>query len=275
MRGIKIIAVLVLLIALVWGLAALAHAPQLNVRDVIVSGNSAVPTSAVIAAAQNALQGNFLWIFPNSNTFWYPKKEILNTLQYSYSWIDSISINRTSLTAVAINIKERVPVAVWCGASQAQQVPCKLMDVHGYIFAPAPDFSGAAYIRLYGPLTSADWRGAKYFSESGVTHILSLAKGLTGLGFQTVTVEASNIVTEDSYTIFLQSGTQILVQVSDPVNSILSNISSLLTQKIFAQSATHNFSDLVSLDMRFGNKIFYKFKGGAPASSSTATSTKI
>jgi hypothetical protein len=132
-----------------------------------------------------------------------------------------------------------------------------LVDAQSYLFAKAPDFSGAAYLKLYGPLSSASWRGAVFFSQSGLAHMLDFAKKIPEIGFRPV---AAVVTSANSYDVFMSSGTYISVQVSDSVSGIISNIDSLLSQKEFAQSQIGNFSNLLYIDARFGNKLFYKFK---------------
>jgi hypothetical protein len=242
---------------LLYGLSALSYCSKLNVQTVLVSGNSVVSTEGVFAVARDALRGHISLIFSRANILWYPKQQITNTLQYSYSWIDTVSIDRVNSTTIAIKIKERAPVAVWCGASRDKQTPCQLVDAQGFLFAKAPEFSGPLYLKLYGPLTSASWRGAGFFSQSGLDHMLAFAKALPDLDFKPVSVEVTGT---NSYDMFMDGGAYISVQVSDPVPAIISNIGSLLTQKAFAQSQLNNFSDLLYIDARFGNKLFYKFK---------------
>jgi hypothetical protein len=219
-------------------------------------------TDDVLAVARDALQGKYALIFSRANILWYPKQQIINTLQYSYSWIDTISISRVNLTTIAVKIKERVPVAVWCGAVRDKPVSCRLVDVQGYLFAKAPEFSGPefsgpVYIKLYGPITSASWRGVEFLSQSGLTHILEFTKSLPEIGFQPVAVAVTGA---NTYDVFSASDTYISAQISDPVPEIISNIDLLLSQKIFSQSKKSNFSDLLYIDTRFGNKLFYKFK---------------
>jgi hypothetical protein len=224
---------------------------------VLVSGNSVVPTDEVLAAAQDAMHGHFLLIFSRANILWYPKQQIISTLQYSYSWIDTVSIDRVNSTTIVVKIKERVPVAVWCGVSRDKPTPCQLMDAQGYLFAKAPEFSGAAYVKLYGPLISASWRGAQFFSQNGLTHMLNFAKALPEIGFHPL---AAAVVSAGAYDMFISSSTFLSVQTSSPVPAIVSNLDSLLSQKVFAQSKVSNFSNLMYIDARFGNKLFYKFK---------------
>lgn len=254
---VKIISIFLLLCLLLWGLSALSHSSKLNIQTVLVSGNSAVSTDAVVSVALDALKGSNFLIFSSANTFWYPKQQITDTLKYSYSWIDTISISRVNLTTIEVKIKERAPVAVWCGLNIEKPIPCRLVDAQGILFAKAPEFSGAAYIKLYGPLTSATWKGANFFSQIGLDHILAFIKKLPELGFQPVAVMVTGT---NEYDVLMDSGTRISVRVLDTVPSIVSNLDSLLTQKQFVQSQIKNFSDLVYIDARFGNKIFYKFK---------------
>ena len=253
----KIVFILVLFGALLYALSALSYSPKLTVQNILVSGNLAVPTDGVLAVARDAIQGRNLLIFSRANTFWYPKQRILDTLRYSYSWIDTVSIDRVNLTTIAIKIEERVPVAVWCGLSQDKPTPCQLVDAQGYLFTKAPEFSGPAYIKLYGPIDAASWRGAEFFYQIGLAHMLDFAKALPEIGFQPVAIETTS---ESTYDVFLESGTRISVQVSDPVPEIISNIGLLLSQKQFVQSQTSNFSNLLYIDARFGNKLFYKFQ---------------
>ena len=273
---VKVVAGVFLVVGFIWSLSYASSAPQLTIHNVLVSGNSLVPTASILSVSNTALQGKYAWLFSRSNFLWYPKNEIINTLRYSYSWIDTVSVERKNLTTIEIKIKERVPVAVWCGVSRATSTPCKLMDAQGNLFATAPEFVGPAYLRLYGPLTSASWRGANFFSENGRKHIFAFTKGLFEIALQPVAVEVVTPSIKEEYAVFLSSGAQIYVQVSDPVDSIILNLQSILAQKTFARSASHNLSDLTFLDMRFGNKIFYKFKDDVSAvGTSTATSSKI
>ena len=275
-QGLKIVVGVLLFVGFFWSLSYISAVPSLTIQHIIVSGNSVVPTDAVLSVAENALRGNYDWIFSRANFLWYPKSEIADTLKYSYSWIDTVSVERKNLTTIEIKIKERAPVAVWCGKTSASPEPCKLMDAGGYVFALAPDFSGSAYLRLYGPLTSASWRGAKFFSDSGRAHIFAFTKGLTEISLTPIAAEVSLDSVQEEYTLILNSGTRLRVQVADAVGAIISNLQSLLAQKDFVASASHNFSDLTSIDLRFGSKIFYKFKDVAPIlpmATSTATSS--
>jgi hypothetical protein len=110
---------------------------------------------------------------------------------------------------------------------------------------------------LYGPITSASWRGPEFFNQNGLNHILDFTKSLSGISLQPLSAAVSGA---NSYDILLDSGTTISVQISDSVPTIISNIDSLLSQKEFVQSRTSNFSNLLYIDARFGNKLFYKFK---------------
>jgi cell division septal protein FtsQ len=254
---VKVVSIFLLMVALLWGLSTLSFLDKLNVKNIKVSGNSAVPTSEVLSVAQNILRGRNFLIFSSANIFWYPKKEIIDTLQYSYAWIDYVSINRVGFDTIEIKIKERVPVAVWCGVSVAKKIPCRLVDWEGYIFAKAPEFSGSAYLKLYGTLTSANWRGASFFSQNGLDHILDLTKALSEIGFEPVSVAVAG---NNAYDVFNNSGAKISVLTTEAISNIISNIDSLFTQKVFAESQASNFSNLMYIDTRFGNKLFYKFK---------------
>lgn len=275
-QSIKIAGGALIFASFIWSLSSISSATQLTIQNVVVSGNSVIPTNEVVDIANLALQGKYAKLFSKANFLWYPKSEILSSLRSSYSWLDSVSIDRINLTTIEIKIKERVPIAVWCGVMSTKPVPCRLVDKDANLFASAPDFAGPAYLRLYGPLTSSSLRGAKFFSNQGFEHILLFTKNLREIDLQPVSAEVELASAKDEYVVVLDSGSRISLQVADPVPVILSNLKSLLAQKLFTESAAKRFSNLVSLDMRFGNKIFYKFKDSVPAAATaTGTSTKI
>jgi cell division septal protein FtsQ len=256
-REIKAIFAFAFFCGLLWGLSVLSCYSKLTVQTILVSGNSVVPTEDVLNISRTALQGRNFLILSRTNILLYPKQQIVDTLQYSYSWIETVSIDRVNLTTLAVKIKERVPVAVWCGVSQDKPTTCQLMDSQGYLFAKAPEFSGSVYLKLYGPLVSTSWRGAEFFSQGGINHLFELTKALSTIGFKPVAVA---ITSADTYDVFLNSGAYVSVKTTDPVQNIISNIDLLLSQKMFMQSQTSNFSNLLYIDARFGNKLFYKFK---------------
>lgn len=256
-RWTKIIFVIVLFGGLIYGLSALSYCSKLNIQTVLVSGNSNVSTDDVLTTVRGAIKGRNFLIFSRANILWYPKQQIVDMMKYSYSWIDTISVERVNSTTISVRIKERAPVAVWCGTSQDKPTACQLMDSQGYVFAKAPEFSGPAYVKLYGPVTFANWRGGEFYSQSGLKHILEFIKDLPEIGFQPIAVVVAGT---NAYDVFMNGGARISVQDIDPVPEIISNLGSLLSQKAFAQSQLGNFSDLLYIDARFGNKLFYKFK---------------
>ena len=265
---VKIVLAALFFIGFIWSVSYVSGAPQVTVQHIIVSGNSVVTTDQVVGVTESAMRGNLLGLFSNANILWYPKNKILNSLKYSYSWIDTVSINRVDLNTIEIKIKERVPVAVWCGLSISNPQPCRLVDGNGYVFAQAPDFAGPAYLKLYGPLTSASWRGAEFFSQDGLNHIFNFTKGLTGMQLKPVAAEVSLNSPQEEYAAVLAGGTHIMVQVDGPIPTLLMDLQSLFSQKSFMQSSVGGYSNLVSVDLRFGNKIFYKF-------TTTATSSQM
>ena len=102
-RRFAVIAGLVLvIIALIWGLAALWRAPIFPVRTVEVSGNHRLKTADVIAMARLA---------PDETLLRVNRAQVRDQLLAS-PWIDTVEVSRDFPGTLRIAITERAPAAV-------------------------------------------------------------------------------------------------------------------------------------------------------------------
>lgn len=234
------------------GAVALSRVDSLSVVAVNVRGASTVPVSDIESLVRDELSGNRLFLFPRSNIALYPKREIAAAVSALSPRIRSVSVARDDARAIGITVAERTPHALWCGNSPAVAEPCYFLDETGVIFAESPEFSGDVFFRYFGPV------------EGGPAGAAFLPGEFPELDFFTRSVQEAevkavslSVLDGPDAELTLSDGTRILFNRTHDLSGVLQNLSSVLGADIFRSQGA---LALDYVDLRFGNKVFYKFK---------------
>jgi hypothetical protein len=248
------------------GFIFFAHYPTLQITTVRVSGNQIIGTSEITETVNTILSGNRMYIIPYRNTYFYPKQKIIAGLTESYPRLKDISVYRINKTTVGVAVTERRGYALWCGSVLANAnivLPCYFTDDSGRIISPAPYYSGNVYPRFFGgSLSSIDSNplGKMFIDETQFKNLLAFQNRMIGFGFQ---VKAINLVSETENTFLLDLGNQKTAVVrfltSANYQTLADNLGLALAKKEFADKLKKNRSSLEYFDLRFTNKVYYKF----------------
>lgn len=240
-----------LLIALLVGLTWL---PFLRIKTVEVSGEKTVTPANIERVARGDLAGGYAHLFAKSNIFLYPRSAIEHDLLAQFPMLASASVHAKTFSALQIDVVERQPAALWCGEAAATSSSCYLLDSSGIVYAPAVVYSGDAYQRYYGGAQDAalPWQ---FLPPQQFRSLIALVTALAQMGHlapQAISVDASGDVR-----LACTSGFTLLFSLSDNAGDVLERFSLALTADPFT---THRLSDFEYLDLRFGDKLFYKLK---------------
>ncbi|OGC88436.1 hypothetical protein A2419_01685 [Candidatus Adlerbacteria bacterium RIFOXYC1_FULL_48_26] len=245
-----ICAVLVLLFLLsLW----FANTSWLKITHVSVSGENVVPQASIEEVVQDGLVGKYAGLFSKANIFFYPKKSIEQDLHTLYPTLGTISIRALDFHTIAVTVSEREPSALWCPAADSTQ--CVLLDESGFAYAHAPEYSGNVYKTYLGALP--DGPLPKQFLTPERFHSLSalvetFAKKIATTTVTTVAVDENNDVhigTSDGY--------KILFALEENGGDVFQHFVLTLTAAPFT---THALSEFEYIDLRFGDKVYYKLK---------------
>ncbi|MFA7216729.1 MAG: hypothetical protein WC095_01965 [Candidatus Paceibacterota bacterium] len=234
---------------------------KFRIHDVVVTGTTLIEPFDVSKKSLDFLDGYYLWVFPKNNIFIYKKKDLHTYLEENFSRIDQVSIRLGDGNSLLVNIQERLPYALWCTRIETseegvQPEDCYFMDKSGIIYSKAPRFSGDAYFKYYGLIDSEDPIGKKYIQDEQWFLSLGLfIKHIEKLGLNPYYMLATN---EGEYDIVLLAGGKILFNTQITLDSVAFNLEALLKSSTFA--STTDFSNLDYIDLRYGNKLFYKLK---------------
>jgi len=240
-------------VLLIIAVISLFWVPQGRIQAVEITGTQALSTSSIEGYVKSELSGRYLYLFPKNSALLYPKGAIEKGLSQEFSTIKTVSVGLRDLHTLQVTIVERRPDALWCGEIETANVPsCYLLDGSGTVYALGATYSGDAYVLYYGPVSSTTQK--QYLDPSTFQSLHALVEALKGKDTpQRVYVDENR----DVHVTFVD-GFVLLFSLSQNSGDIVSRFSLALTADPFT---THPLSDFEYLDLRFGDKLYYKLKG--------------
>lgn len=244
---------------LCWGFLSLS---SLRISTVEVSGVDVLPPSAIKEAVEHSMEGKYAYLFPKNSIFLYPKADIAEELRTLFPTLKAVSVNAKNFHTVTVVVSERTPSALWCG-STADGVnsdtglgeQCLLLDDSGLAYANAPEYSGKVYQQYYGalpegPLPKQFLTAEKFQSLAALAQ--EFEKKVTPDVLQSITVDSN----ADVHLSF-DSGYEIRFALTEDTGLLLDRFLLTLTAAPFTE---HKLSDFYYIDLRFGDKVYYKLK---------------
>ncbi|OGI79442.1 hypothetical protein A3F19_00505 [Candidatus Nomurabacteria bacterium RIFCSPHIGHO2_12_FULL_37_29] len=233
-----------------------------NITSVEIVGNKIIDTEIIKTVAEKEIAGYYFWFFPKTNIFFYPKNNIKKELANQFKRLKDITLFVEKNKVLKISLNERIGLYTWCGISPGTELigenskeQCYFIDKDGYVFDEAPYFSGEVYFKFYGPILES------YFSPDIFSKLISFKDTLFSMGLEPVILymqENKNIK------IFLSDRTssskpEIILKSDSDFEKIADNLEAALTTEPLQKNLKSKYSSLKYIDLRFGNKVYYKF----------------
>ncbi|MDR3519270.1 MAG: hypothetical protein P4L63_00020 [Candidatus Pacebacteria bacterium] len=276
-------------------LAFLSRLSSLNIQNIEVTGNQIVDTNAIKQEIEQEMSGKYFWLFPKTNIFLYPQNMIVKDLQNKFKRLENISLSIKNDKTLAVSVSERKALYTWCGntppsvsnvgiqqdESLTSVNTCYFVDENGYIFDQAPYFSGEVYFKLYGapdvgrqdastrPTSgglSTDGNDSdpsgSYFSEQYFKQLIVFKNILVGFGLKSISLY---VTPDQDAEVFLANQApstnepEIIFKLNGDYDNIAENLEAALTTEPLQTQFKNKYSTLQYIDLRFGNKVYYKF----------------
>lgn len=235
---------LVLLCAIVVGLT---HLPFIQIRGVVVSGTETLGTSTIESYIKERIAGYYLLVVPKRNIFIYPKDDIAAGLLASFPQLRSADVRAEDFHTIAAQVVEREPKALWC-----QGTDCYLMDQGGVVYAPAGD---AEFVSYRGA-TEGSKLPRQYLSEEAFESLFALVDALSQkVGSSSVTTVAVDSSRDVEAT--FDNGFVLRFALGDASGDVFERFGLALGSGPFVK---HSLAEFYYLDLRFGDKLYYKLK---------------
>lgn len=262
------IVILILLIILIIGLSYLSNHRKLIISNITVEGTHIIDSNDIKNKVQESLNGKYVYLFAKRNVFIYPKFKIEKDLKINFPRIENLSVKLDGLNNLKVVISERTGSYIYCGASVPTEYTnigdnCFFINSDGYIFDRAPYFSGNVYFKFYVPIKDQENPLGQYVLDTeNFRDMINFIDGLFELGFTPVSVVLND---ENNFFINLESRSdggepQILFKKENDINTIFSNLSAAISNTEFRNQIFTKYSMLLYIDLRFNNKVLYKFK---------------
>jgi hypothetical protein len=252
-------------------LTYLSRIPAFNINGVEITGNKVIDTETIKTIVQTQIEGNYLWLFPKTNVLLYPKNKIINELYDQFKRIKHIDLSVKNKKTLEVSITERTALYTWCGAvlpdvsTQSDNTQkCYFMDADGYIFDEAPYFSGEVYFKFYGLTNVTDNApSGSYFSQKNFQKLILLKEAFKNMGLKPIGLYVEN---NGDAKILLSRGSgsqtapEIIFKIDSDFDKVAENLQAAITTEPLQSSLKNKYSSLLYIDLRFGNKVYYKFR---------------
>ena len=247
----KAVVASIIFIAIFAGIVAFFRMPYLQIEKIEISGNSLINSDDLIEKVKAKLEGKYLGLFPKTNIFIIPKRNILAELPREIKRIKNITLDKKYFGAIAVKLEERNNAVLFC-----EKEDCAYADDNGFVFEKAPYFSGAVFLKLidqrWPDKAVEDFMGLNLIDESEFKKILEFA-GLvakTGGGTTEVILKKENI-----YEFHTKEGWKIILNAQNEPKSAHLNLITALDSNIKDKRTKLDY-----IDLRLGNKIYFKYK---------------
>lgn len=254
---------LVIVVALVF----LSRIPSINIKEINVTGSKVIDSELVKSSIREALTGNYFFFFPKTNIFFYSKSDIENKLHEEFKRIKDIQISVKEKQTMEVTISERVALYTWCGEvppkSEEEITECYFLDDSGYIFSEAPYFSGEVYFKFYGKVDLKDESLlGSTFSPEDFNKLSTFKESLEDIGLHPASLYKKD---KEEVRVFLPKGKlsfigpEIIFKIDSDLEILMENLDTALRTEPLLSNFKNKYSSLEYIDLRLGNKVYYKF----------------
>ena len=263
LRAITFLAALAALALAAYGVSVLSYLPRFSVQDIRIDGAKELRPELVHSYVETRLfDGSYRFLSP-VNIFLYPRARIEEGLIAYFPRVRSARVSRPALlsTTIVVSIEEREAFARWClpaSDAGAKEERCFLMDRSGVIFAPfatstrAPD---TGYVFRGGVSATSSPAGQAYL-PGAFSGVLALLERLGQAGYVPESISAEG---EQDFSVSLARGFSIRASFGGDVSALVKNLELVLS----SESLRGKESELEYIDLRFGNRVYYKLKNAS------------
>ena len=177
-----------------------------------------------------------------------------------------------------ITVTEERGSALWCGTSVSPvdyTAQCYFTDDTGTIIDLAPSYSGNVYPRFFGGTLSGPSAGQPlgdtFLPEASYAKLLAFDQSVTELGFS---IKAIILGTDGHDTFALDEGggntAELRFKDGDDYTTLIANLKAALSKSELSDQLAKDKANLEYFDLRFTNKVYYKFSDDAGDTPATA-----
>jgi len=259
----------ILIVSIIVGLSYFSNSKKLSIDNIIIDGTNIIDSRNVDSFVKERLSGRYIYLFSRGNSLIYPKDEIYQNLLVEFPRIEELNIYREGFKTLRIKIKERSGSYLYCGEELPEDQNsigegCYFVNNDGYVFDNAPYFSGDVYFKYYVSIGDNISKplGINIMDKDRFHELVRFVDGVEVLGFKQsyIVIDGSGV---NSLYLAKRGNTmnpKIIFKTNDDLTIMLENLSSAMSKSEFANEIKERYDTLSYIDLRFDNKVIYKFQ---------------
>ncbi len=256
-RALLALIVLLFIGATVWGTSFVSYLPRFSINSIAVLGAHDISPHLISDYVETILNDGSYHFLSRTNIFLYPRAAIEKDIIGYFPRIRSAHVSRASLlsTEVKIEVEERKSFALWC----ADSGQCYQMDEGGFIFSPAPGAATSTQYVFEGGVGTSTSPIGQTFIRAHLPGLLTLLRFLGQAGL----IPRGAIVENDQdFSVPLTAGFTLRASFGEDASALTKNLQLILS----SDPLKGRENQLEYVDLRFGNRVYYKlFSGGESA----------
>lgn len=242
-----------LVVACVLAASYASYLPRYSIETVQVQGAQAVSPSAVADYAESIIYDGSHHFFSRASSLLYPKAVIQRDIPLEFPRIASATVSQASplSNSITINVAERQPFALWCTGAATSE--CYSMDTTGFIFAQAENVATSGEYIFTGGISTSTPAIGQTFAPGHTQGLVAFLQLLAQSGY---TPLGASVQSDQDFSVPLQQGFSIYASFGEDPATLVSDLQLILSSALSGQAA-----NLEYIDLRFGDKVYYKLKG--------------
>jgi hypothetical protein len=248
-------AVVIPVLLLAVGIIYVLRLPSLQITEISFSGLETLEESALRRETLNFLGGKYAFVFPRSSYFFISTEAVASRIREEFPRIAVVAAARRFPDKMTISVAERKCWGILCKSLQSSSSPaCAYIEPYGFGYESAPEATGALIRVVRGDqaevvvgrqaVDPSVMERLRFFSEE-----LPKAAGAEIIEYQLLSRLPSEIRAHTA-----EGFTVILKRDDDFANAFR------VLGKVVDGEIGEKRNRLDYIDLRFGNKVFYKMK---------------
>lgn len=234
----------------------LARLSYFQIQEMKIVGNGTEQDAQELRTAiNNLLSGSYALVIPKRFIFGVDGRKFERRLLAALPRFDTISITKQFPHALSVSYAKRIFFALLCNdAAKTDTHSCGYIDRTGFVYEDAPEASGSLIVKVKSDLPSVEV-GTHAIDKQTVKQMALFGDGIGRIaGLRLIAYELA-IQAPDELRMHVADGFTLIVKKDDNPETILRVLSTVLDEEIKADK-----SKLDYIDLRLGNKVFYKYK---------------
>lgn len=237
------------------GLIVFASMSKWRISHVQVEGLKILSGDEVRKNIFGSMGGNTAFLLPRSSIWLLNSSAIRSSLFEEFPRIKSVELKRSYPNGIFVSIEERDTWGVLCGeALPDREAPCVYIDTTGYAMESAPNSTGSLILKIKTDFPSVKENSHIIGPSLASRMIFLLEETKRKIEVDTVGFELSSRAKKEIRLVTNEGFTIIFLREDNFENTFS------VLKKVLEEEIKDRRSRLEYIDLRFGNKVFFKLK---------------